>query len=56
MIETIKHLLGFCGEPHGLAYILLTGGSFLSGVFYYILYVIKGDKKWRERKNDSPST
>ena len=56
MIETIKHLLGFCGEPHGLAYILLTGGSFLSGVFYYVLYKIKGDKRCRERQNESPST
>jgi hypothetical protein len=56
MIEAIKHLLGFCGEPHGLAYILLTGGGFLSGVFYYIVNKIKGGKKCRERQSESPST
>jgi hypothetical protein len=36
MIETIKHLLGFCGEPHGLVHILLFGGSFLSGIVQYL--------------------
>ena len=23
MIETIKHFLGLCGEPHGLVYVLM---------------------------------
>ena len=41
MIETIKHLLGFCGEPHGLAHILLTGGSFLSGILHYLRNTIR---------------
>ena len=36
MIETIKHLLGFCGEPHGLAYYILFGGTFVSAVITYL--------------------
>ena len=41
MFETIKHLLGLCGEPHGLAYILLTGGTIVSGIFYYLVNKIR---------------
>ena len=36
MIETIKHLLGLCGEPHGLTHILLMFGSSISGLFVYL--------------------
>jgi len=43
MIETIKHLLGFCGEPHGLAHIVLTGGTLVSAIIIYIKSIIKGD-------------
>jgi|DEB0MinimDraft_12_1074336.scaffolds.fasta_scaffold140021_2 hypothetical protein len=35
MIETIKHFLGICGEPHGLAYVLMFGGS-ISGLLTYL--------------------
>ena len=35
MIETIKHFLGLCGEPHGLAYVLMFGGS-ISGLLTYL--------------------
>ena len=35
MIEAIKHLLGFCGEPHGLIYILFTASG-LTTLFAYI--------------------
>ena len=44
MIEAIKHLLGFCGEPHGLAYYLLFGGAFVSGIITYLKSIIKGDR------------
>ena len=43
MFETIKHLLGFCGEPHGFVYYLLFGGTFVSGITTYIKSIIKGD-------------
>ena len=35
MIETIKHLLGICGEPHGLLYTILS----LSGISGLITYL-----------------
>lgn len=38
MIETIKHFLGLCGEPHPS---LMFGGLFGSGVIYYYLHTIK---------------
>lgn len=39
MIETIKHLFGFCGEPHpSLLWLMSTGGIFL--------YIIKHNIKW----------
>lgn len=44
MIESIKHLLGICGEPHGLAYYLLFGGAFVSGIITYLKSIIKGDR------------
>ena len=44
MIESIKHLLGLCGEPHGLAYYLLFGGAFVSGMIAYLKSIIKGDR------------
>jgi hypothetical protein len=34
MIEYLKHLLGFCGEPHGLIYYILTAGG-ISTLFIY---------------------
>ena len=36
MVETIKHLLGLCGEPHGLMYFLLLFGGSVSGMFAYL--------------------
>jgi len=36
MIETIKHLLGLCGEPHGLTHMLLMFGGSISGLFVYL--------------------
>ena len=44
MIETIKHLLGLCGEPHGFAYYFLFGGTFVSGMITYVKSTIKGDR------------
>jgi len=41
MIESIKHLLGLCGEPHGFIYTLLTLGS-VSAIFTYIKRSING--------------
>ena len=34
-METIKHLLGICGEPHGLLYTLFTLGG-LSTLLTYL--------------------
>ena len=36
-MESIKHLLGICGEPHGLVYTLLTFGG-ASTLFAYIKF------------------
>ena len=33
--KRIKHFLGICGEPHGLAYVLMFGGS-ISGLLTYL--------------------
>ena len=41
MLEAIKHLLGFCGEPHGLAYYFLFGGTFVSAIITYIKLIFK---------------
>tara|TARA_R100001594_G_scaffold115894_1_gene150803 strand:+ start:201 stop:326 length:126 start_codon:yes stop_codon:yes gene_type:complete len=41
-VESIKHLLGICGEPHGLVYTLLTFGG-ASTLFAYIKFKMKGD-------------
>jgi len=35
MIETIKHFLGICGEPHGLLYMLLSTTG-ISGLIAYL--------------------
>jgi|TARA_R100000995_G_scaffold52368_2_gene25404 hypothetical protein len=40
MIETIKHFLGICGEPHGLIYMLLSASG-ISGLIAYIKYKMK---------------
>jgi hypothetical protein len=44
MIETIKHLLGICGEPHGLLYVLMTVGG-VSTLTRYIKLKIKREEK-----------
>tara|TARA_R110000787_G_scaffold246295_1_gene352039 strand:+ start:520 stop:660 length:141 start_codon:yes stop_codon:yes gene_type:complete len=41
MLEAIKHLLGFCGEPHGLAYYIIFGGTFVSAIITYIKLIFK---------------
>ena len=46
MIETIKHLLGICGEPHGLLYILMTVGG-ITTLIRYIKLKIKREEKWQ---------
>ena len=46
MIETIKHLLGICGEPHGLLYILMTVGG-ITTLIRYIKLKIKREGKWQ---------
>jgi hypothetical protein len=35
MIDTIKHLLGLCGEPHGFLYVIVTFG----GLKMFIEYI-----------------
>ena len=35
MIEFFKHILGLCGEPHGLIHIILTFGG-ISAIIKYI--------------------
>jgi|TARA_R100001129_G_scaffold183195_1_gene165156 hypothetical protein len=44
MIETIKHLLGFCGEPHGLAHILLIFGGSISGILTFLKFKYAKEK------------
>jgi len=44
MIETIKHLLGICGEPHGLLYILMTVGGISTLTRYIKLKIKRGVK------------
>tara|TARA_R100000808_G_C2096579_1_gene115096 strand:- start:488 stop:613 length:126 start_codon:yes stop_codon:yes gene_type:complete len=39
-VESIKHLLGICGEPHGLAHMLLTFSG-ASTLFAYIKFKMK---------------
>ena len=34
MLESIKHLLGLCGEPHGLAHMLYALGGLLGTICY----------------------
>lgn len=46
MIEAIKHLLGICGEPHGLLYILMTVGG-ITTLIRYIKLKIKREGKWK---------
>jgi len=41
-VESIKHLLGICGEPHGLVHTLLTFGG-ASTLLAYIKFKMKGD-------------
>jgi hypothetical protein len=40
MIESIKHFLGLCGEPHGFIYTILSIGS-VSSFLAYIKYRVK---------------
>ena len=42
MIETIKQLLGLCGEPHGLLHILLG----LGGITALINYIRNKGKEY----------
>ena len=44
MIEAIKHLLGLCGEPHGLIYILFTASG-LTTLLAYIKLKLKKNSK-----------
>ena len=40
MIEWLKHLLGICGEPHGLLYWLFT----TSGLSIYLIKRKRGER------------
>ena len=40
-METIKHLLGLCGEPHGLMHYLFTFGGLTALLTYLKLRRIK---------------
>jgi hypothetical protein len=47
MTEIIKHLFGFCGEPHGFLYYLLFGGTYVSAIVTYIKLIILGESNER---------
>jgi len=40
-METLKHMLGLCGEPHGILHYILTIGG-LSTIYTYIKLKTKG--------------
>ena len=41
MVEHIKHLLGLCGEPHGLIYYLLSAGGISTLIIYLKTKIFK---------------
>ena len=43
MLEALKHLLGLCGESHGLLHAIYIFGAFLGTM---ALYVYKSMKWW----------
>lgn len=40
-MESLKHLLGLCGENHGLLYMFFAFGAFIFTAIKFILYTIK---------------
>jgi len=42
VIDTIKHLLGLCGEPHGLLHAILTLGG-ITALLNYIRIKVRGN-------------
>jgi|TARA_R110002074_G_scaffold99257_1_gene214430 hypothetical protein len=54
MTEIIKHLFGFCGEPHGFLYYLLFGGTMVSGIITYIKSILERKSlKTTRNKNEA---
>jgi len=43
-VEFLKHILGLCGEPHGLIHIILTFGGISAIIKYIKLKMHKGSK------------
>ena len=40
MWEPVRHALGLCGEPHGLLYLLVTGGTFILALPVMIVKIL----------------
>jgi len=40
-MEFLKHLLGSCGEPHGLLYLIYSFGSFINTMIKVVYYHMK---------------
>ena len=36
MIETLKHLIGWCGEGHGLLHAIYVFGGFIGAMLLYV--------------------
>ena len=51
MIEAIKHLLGICGESHGLLHAMYVFGAFIGTMILYVYNTMKWwirDNIWRK--------
>jgi|TARA_R100001143_G_scaffold55035_1_gene50996 hypothetical protein len=51
MIETLKHLIGWCGEGHGLLHTVYVFGAFIGTMFLYVYNTMRWwirDNIWRK--------
>ena len=51
MLEALKHLLGLCGESHGLLHAMYVFGAFIGTMFLYVCKTMKWwirDNIWRK--------
>ena len=44
ILKKVRFLLGFCGEPHGLAHILLIFGGSISGILTFLKFKYAKEK------------
>ncbi len=48
MLETLRHIFGFCGEPHPT----IAGVAFGAPFFSYIIYKLKKiTRQWKENNS-----